>query len=561
MKQLIKYIRLSIRRVSFFMLMIIGACACSDFLDTDSDAYLKTDDNKLTSPNDSVYSLFGILSEFQKLGDEIVVLGELKADLMDVSIHSDKYLREINSHSTLSPDNPYLDVSPYYAVINNCNYVIAHMDTVVGNNALLSDYAAAVKIRAYTYFLLAKTFSQVRYYENPVLSVEEARNMDQYPLISRESLLGILIPQLQKIVHVTDPLRSMNDIPMGLMIPSAEFLLAECYLWLNQYELAATYYKRMMEEEPSGHMLVGNTITYTTTGWNMSWNNIFGDNKGGAEVVACICYHPSLGVKFPVKTLCDEDMVKPSSKAIDHWYAQENNNLNASAEQKLLGDLRGFALGLTSWSLHKTKDVDHKELSIPYITKFKADTTFGGRVLIERASMYHLRYAEVVNRMGKPTLALAALNYGLKKSIVSDSKYVNPAEVGAEPPFVTDFLNARYDDNLGVRSRAGMKAVSFPTGDKTLATLQDSILFVEDAILNEAALEMAFEGSRWSDLVRVGLRRLNNGEQNDFVAKTVSEKFIVNEDTRMPFTPSADPTTIYNKLLDSNNFFIPFPEK
>lgn len=550
--KLFKYIIITTVSVFFFT-------SCSDFLDTDSAGYLDADDNSLTSPNDSVYSLLGILSEFQKLSDEIIIFGELRADLVDVAVEADRYLNEINSHS-ITPDNKYIDVTEYYGVINNCNYVIAHMDTLVGNQALLPDYAAAVKIRAWTYLQLTKTFSTVRYYEDPILTVDDARNMDKYPLLSMEEVLNRLIPQLIAVLHTPEPLRSFSEVPMSKMIPQAESMLAECYLWLNQYESAAMYYKKMMEKGTSGHML---SSLYAST----FWRSIFYPpryDKGylpqDIDVVTGIYYHPTLGHPFYAGVLNGSASIKASYSALENWYAQENSNPNISPELKLEGDfIRG---NNGSWGQGIYIDFEKTKTNLPVIYKFLSDTVSGGRLILERAPVYHLRYAEAVNRMGKPTLALAALNYGLKATIIDNPLYVDTLEVtpaDKAPGTIYDFRSTKYNNNMGLRNRAGLKVVEFPTGSKKLATFQDSILFVEDAILREAALELAFEGNRWGDLVRIGLRRAS--EQPDFVAKMVSEKFKPNPDARIPFTPSANATEIYNKLLNHNNFFIPFPEK
>ncbi len=571
MKHIIKQIKLTCAcvhtkyRTPLFVLMVMLTSACSDFLDTDSDTYLKTTNNSLVSPNDSVYSLLGILSEFQKLSDEIIIFGELQADLVDVSINADKYMKEINSHS-ISSDNPYIDISQYYAVINNCNYVIAHMDTLVGNHALMTDYTAAISIRAWTYLQLAKTFSSVRYYEEPVLSVTDARNMTKYPLLSREEVMYKIIDQLFPVINMPAPSRTFNEVPMEKMIPQPVSVLGECYLWLNNYESAAWLYKWLMEKGTTGKMLSSSyRITYGSIGYSSSWSNIFIPpryNKDflsqDTEVTTGIYYHPTLGQPFDASQIAYKYLVKPSCKAMEHWYAQENSNPNATTEfHKLVGDARGES----SWSSTRKSDFENVSVVVPYITKFRTDTTSGGRLILERAPIYHLRYAEAVNRMGKPTLALAALNYGLKASIINNPNYVDTLEVTEEDKvnYIYNFNSTKYNENMGLRTRAGLKVIAFPTDDKALATLQDSILFVEDAILSEAALELAFEGNRWGDLVRIGLRRAS--EQQDFVAKKVSEKFKPNPAARVPFTPSADATVVYNKLLNQNNFFIPFPEK
>ena len=71
--------------VSIMLLALVGFTSCEKMMYVESDRYLYVDNNTLDSPNDSVYSLAGILSKMQLLGDQYVLLGELRAELMDVT--------------------------------------------------------------------------------------------------------------------------------------------------------------------------------------------------------------------------------------------------------------------------------------------------------------------------------------------------------------------------------------------------------------------------------------------------------------------------------------------
>ncbi|MFA4976851.1 MAG: RagB/SusD family nutrient uptake outer membrane protein, partial [Sphingobacterium sp.] len=69
---------------------------------------------------------------------------------------------------------------------------------------------------------------------------------------------------------------------------------------------------------------------------------------------------------------------------------------------------------------------------------------------------------------------------------------------------------------------------------------------LEDKIVEEFALELAFEGERWSDLMRIAKRR------NDpaFLADKVYEKLLKANN------PKAG--AVRSKLMDMKNWYLPF---
>ena len=74
------------------------------------------------------------------------------------------------------------------------------------------------------------------------------------------------------------------------------------------------------------------------------------------------------------------------------------------------------------------------------------------------------------------------------------------------------------------------------------AEVQDA---VEDLIIDECGLELAFEGSRFSDLCRVALRRGNP----DYLAKRVSKRHTGEIDSKLR-----------SRLQNKSNWFLPLPE-
>jgi hypothetical protein len=137
----------------------------------------------------------------------------------------------------------------------------------------------------------------------------------------------------------------------------------------------------------------------------------------------------------------------------------------------------------------------------------------------------YLRFAEALNRLGKPTLAFAVIKYGLTDAHVRDTLTVkvNPNELGES---FTQFPRATFfDNNASMAGRGRGGGIPIDTAYfviPVLPTKQDSILWVEDRILDEMAAETPFEGNRFFDLLRVSRRRANHPE---FMADKVAAKY------------------------------------
>ena len=165
---------------------------------------------------------------------------------------------------------------------------------------------------------------------------------------------------------------------------------------------------------------------------------------------------------------------------------------------------------------------------------------------IYRVGLLYLRYAEAINRAGKPALAFAALKYGLKEATLTDSKKVPTHELQTLPEAYSVFLSKNYETNMGIHSRgSGESSLNtryiIPLG---LENLTDSINAVEELICTELALETALEGNRFQDLMRMS----NNRNDASFLAMIIAVKHKNNV------------MGMYEYLLDRKNWFLPLPE-
>ena len=174
------------------------------------------------------------------------------------------------------------------------------------------------------------------------------------------------------------------------------------------------------------------------------------------------------------------------------------------------------------------------------------------RIPLYRRTMVYLRYAEALNRAGFPQSAFAILKYGICDDILKTR--VDAAELEAAGDLVTfdpelfKFEGSYFGvHSIGSGDSHANAKYALPQPKEQLATRQDTvnyqIPYVEDMIITEMALEGAFEGYRFNDLMRVALRR------NDpaYLAEPISLRYgVMNAD--------AD---LRQKLMDPNNWYLP----
>lgn len=132
-------------------------------------------------------------------------------------------------------------------------------------------------------------------------------------------------------------------------------------------------------------------------------------------------------------------------------------------------------------------------------------------VPVYRTPSLYLRYAEAVNRAGKPSVAFAVITNGLKQKVMSDSTPVMPWECNGE--MYINFDNGKYEGNIGTAMRGrgyGIRLAKSGYLIPELETLNDSIEWVENEILYEMAAETCFEGNRFFDLMRVSHHRADH---------------------------------------------------
>ena len=509
--------------------------SCNDLLVVDSQRLL-TEQDLENSPNDPLHSTFGVLSQLQKLADSYVLLGELRGDLLNTSETSDLSLIEINDFA-ISPTNKYVNIKDYYAVINNCNYILQNLDSSVvvkGVKLQLGQMAAIKSIRAWTYMQIALNFKTAKYYEKAILTVEDSKK--SYPELDIYQLADVLIADLVPIKSVSfQDLGAIGSYNTFYSYFPISYLLGDLYLWKGEYEKAANEYHDFMFKfgilissgNTSAWLTTNNTITKNA---NLFWMGSFIPTS--REVSTSIICPTQYGQKFALDSLNYQHKIVPSTQAISNW---DNQTYFLNEASNAQGDLRKY--GSISWGnavtassgISTTFNINDITTIPPIILKYKI---YQQNVVIYRNSLLYLRYAEAVNRLNKPNLAFAVLKYGLNNKNMYNPKIIPANEKDEASANYMNFSDVKFTYNVGIRMR-GLGACDMDTTFYTFhaqKNMQDSVLYVEDLIQKELALETAFEGNRFTDLMRITLRRIKNGEGDaSYLANPIAAKHVGNE--------------------------------
>ena len=513
-----KITRISPFLLAIFSILLIAGYGCKDdFFDVTAGDRI-TPDQHYQTVIDAEVSIMGAFVMLQDVMPQLIVYDGLRSDAMDVTPNASSYLRELN-YQILSKGNPITDPSPLYKVIINVNEVLANLELVVerdrnfDENTARQYKGALIGLRSWSYFTLARLYNKVAYIEGNMTSLPANHTQK---IISKQVIIDTLINQVLPYIHDMT-VTQYEELRLSPLM-NTKALLGELYLEKGDYANAAKYLKLACESYMNQPAVLKVDKTYKDAAWGSIFLNAYSQS---VENISVVPFSRAEGQNNPLASwLINEYVVKPSVVLIDSFKAQ----IPLAGTP---GDLYRWPITMQAMGIVYNEDSTDYELINPYITKYALDQADmeSSDIVVSRAADLHLMLAEAYNRMGDATsrkYALMLLNQGVNKE--------NPKPA----PF------SKWSGNLGVRGRVYLKSREVP---KNMIS-QDSIQnLIEDFIMDERAMELAFEGKRWFDLVRVAERR----NSPEYIADKVAAKF---EGTDMY-------NTVRARLMNPANWYLP----
>jgi hypothetical protein len=635
---------MNMKRIYIFISIIIFGTgfltSCDEFFKQESDDVLYADKEHLDNAVDTVFSVIGILNKLQVIADRTILLGEVRGDLVDLTTAANSDLREM-ANFEVGDDNRYNVPSDYYAIINNCNYFIAHADTALRSNRneiiFMKEYAAVKAIRAWVYLQLVLNYGQIPFVTEPMLSKEEAEEAEQGTKADLQTVCSYFIDDLAKI-----PERYNTEYPgygsiggneSRLFFFPLSIIRGELYLWRasatgnkEDYKQAALHYFKYISERN------GMNSVYPTLNDCLYWsprNTSYDDYNGtlypiretvtsDAELITMIAGDEvrSKGTYSELRNLfCSREendrkvSISPSvrvdeiSSAQVYCQAPERGTSVVYVVQQLPDHKTGDLRLAESWIEDYDRDRYTKEMTpTQYITKYASRGGDGSaNVHIYRRTMVYLRMAEALNMAGYPRMAFKILSEGLNNTIIQNE--VMPyydSESKADSIYLSkfDFNPVRYQvitiedyrgnpaqnhNMMGIHTRGSgwtplNEFYSLPEADPIVIDIEPGeegseedpfedieIItdfrdtpelitrqqeFVDSLILDESALEFAFEGTRYYDIMRYAMRQSNPGQA---MAKIIG--------ARLGEANRSSMSAIMAKLADQRNWYLSWKGK
>ena len=606
------------------MISLIFLPSCKDFLDPPQELKL-TQDQLFGDWFEYRAAGMGMYGLQSKLVEQLVILGELRGDLLTVTPYADADLIEINNFQ-VSKTNKYASPINFFKLIAACNTLIReikakHPEVTDLSNSTTSNYdklyGEALCMRAWAYFNAVRIYGKVPLIHESLTSIEEIDQYlnssstyrdtsivyarDGFNYVKRDTIIT-LAKQYYDVAQVENFF--INQLETEIKAVGVDYnadkddgtwevtvwntfawhaLLGQMYLTQGNLSKAKVHLEAITKFSSTDYRYQLNNLFALN-----NWRNIFAANPDIHEHIFTLQFNKDKQQQNGFQRLFDlttpgEYMLKPTKAAILNWeglWRGYNLIVNANPRLTRLDPInpgfpsdfyRGYG---TSYIYRKngmildgneyenmlmakaendvrtyTTIMDGVDTLVYKYTTLRSPYDQDANFIVYRAGGIHLELAEVYTwlseningqQSARPNIALGIVNDGSYYSVLS-----NRVQLGIRGR--VGYFTSQYD----LISTNNIIYQMDPNTNEVLGyvdytnNLLKKQTYLEEQIMDEKARELAFEGERFYDLMRVAKRRKTHIPNDDYLAKKVSAKY-----------PAGQRQQIYNLLLDEKNWYI-----
>ncbi len=602
------------------IILIIGLLfsSCEEFLDPPQELNI-TEDRLYDDWYEYRAIEMGMYGLQQDLVEQIVILGELRADLLTITPNADADMVEIYNFN-ITESNKYADPTKFFKLISASNNFIRILErehpevTDPDSPATNYDrlYGEALCMRAWAYFNAVRIYGKVPFIHESLVTMDEVQEYVNAPqtyvdsiyiefstdgyyndtvynkpieleknLYDTEMIIDVFTNQLEndvKAIGVNHYIDN-NDETWEITIWNTyamHALLGQMYLTQGDYAKAKENFEVIMHNN-SENLRYQLDQSFAFNQWATIFSNI--DNR---EHIFTLWFNKANFQQNDFQNIFEnwgphKYMIKPTKIAIDKWEtvwrnAQIDYNNSNPSQTKVIepGFPSDFYRGFYSSYIYM-KDgmpLTINEYFDMLMLRARGDDR-NSRNIMDGVDTLVFKYSLFKNTFDQDMNFILYRAAGIHLYMAELYTFWEFNRNGLIQPFTSravDIINdgSNYSasssrEQLGVRGRIGLggenEAIRIANiiynhdpytneiiGYKNLeANLPAKQRYLEEQILEERARELAFEGERFYDLIRIAKRR----NDPSFLAEIVSAKY-----------PEGQRQQIYSLLLDENNWYI-----